>query len=140
MIPRQATWNHLSTVSYLLLIKYFRSVLYKYQFIVTTSPIEYSHLHALKQLHMKTLQNTYCVQYMGVNDDRLEVLTRRVMLDHDAKASQAQKLHQISKDYTIKYERRPPRLKPIFNHNEMEDMENIENEVNQGMIFKYELL
>ena len=25
--------------------------------------------------------NSYCVQYMGVNDDKLEVLTRRVPMD-----------------------------------------------------------
>ena len=37
---------------------------------------------------LSSLRNTYWVQYMGINDDRLEVLTRRVLLDKNYKQAQ----------------------------------------------------
>lgn len=55
---------------------------------------------------------------MGINDDRLEVLTRRVMLDHQSNYTymRGRQLKEISKEYTIKYERRPQKLDPLYPH------------------------
>ena len=42
----------------------------------------------LRNMTINSLRNTYWVQYMGINDDRLEVLTRRVLFDKNYKQAQ----------------------------------------------------
>lgn len=59
-------------------------------------------------------RNTYCVQYMGINDDRLEVLTRRVNFGKELWLYlDAKQYHKLPNEYLLKVERKPQKLAPI---------------------------
>ena len=94
---------------------------------------------AAQGVYLNQPKNTYCVQYMGVNDDRLEVLTRRVMFDNNYNYWNAKRMSELSKEYTIKYERRPQKLQPIYKEQVIQEVEpepEISEEIEEGKFYK----